>query len=129
MRLGQPLEALIDAPQRTLDAWEAGGGRALVIGRMAFMPDAGPGMYAEAIPAFAPDPGVYRALDVAPPPAPRQLFPERRRALDRLLDAVKARGWPVLIFEPAAFRGPGGTGNPIVDDTTRRAYLARLDDT
>ena len=72
---------------------------------------------------------MYRALDVDTAAPPRQLFPERRAALDRLLDAVKARGWPVLIFEPAAFRGPGGTGNPIVDDVTRRAYLARLEDT
>jgi hypothetical protein len=129
MRLGQPLEAVIDDHERVLDAWAAGGVRALVIGRMAFMPDAGPGSYAEAIPAFAPDPAVYRALDAEPPSPPRQLFPERRAALDRLLDAVKARGWPVLIFEPAAFRGPGGTGNPIVDDVTRRAYLARMEDT
>lgn len=129
MRLGQPLEAVLDDPAHVLEAWAAGGVRGLVIGRMAFMPAAGDGLYAEAIPAFAPDPAPYRALAVEPPPAPRQLFPERRVALDRFLDAVKARGWPLLIFEPAAFRGPGGTGNPIVDETTRRAYLARLQDT
>jgi hypothetical protein len=46
-----------------------------------------------------------------------------------MLEHVKARGWPVLIFEPAAFRGPGGSGNVMLDDTSRRAYLARVQDT
>ena len=129
MRLGQPFEAVLDDQERVLAAWAAGGVRALVIGRMAFMPDAGPGIYAEAVPAFTPNPAIYHAHGVAPPPPPRERFPGRQTALNRLLDAVKARGWPVLIFEPAAFRGPGGTGNPIVDEVTRRAYLARLEDT
>src|SRR5262249_53384012 len=110
MRLGQPLKELLGDPERYLDAWAEGGVRGLVVGRMAFLPDARNGTSAEATPAFAPDPRVYRALDVPPPPAPRALFPERRRQLDRLLEGAKARGWPVLIFEPAAFRGPDGSG-------------------
>lgn len=129
MRLGQPLEALLGNHERAYDAWAAGGVRGLVIGRMVFMPDAGPGTEAEAIPAFEPNRAIYRGLEVEAPPSPRQVFPEKRRQLDRLLDAAKARGWPILIFEPASFRGPGGPDNPMLDPLTQRAYLARAQDT
>jgi hypothetical protein len=131
MRLGQPLEALLGNHERAFDAWEDGGVRGVVIGRMVFMPDVGSGTQAEAIPAFAPNPAIYRALGVAAPAPPDQLFPEKRRQLDQLLGAARARGWPVLIFEPAAFRGAGGSGsgNAMLDDVTRSAYFARAEDT
>src|SRR3989442_10490334 len=120
MRLGQPLEDVIADHERVLDAWEAGGVRGLVIGRMVFMPSLGAGIHAEGIPAFEPDRRVYRSVDVEPPARPRESFPEKRAQLDRLLDGAKRRGWVVLIFEPAAFRGPGGDGNVLLDDLARR---------
>src|SRR3989442_11803628 len=129
MRLGQPLEDVIADHERVLDAWEAGGVRGLVIGRMVFMPSLGAGIHAEGIPAFEPDRRVYRSLDVEPPARPRESFPEKRAELGRLLDGAKRRGWVVLIFEPAAFRGPGGDGNVLLDDLARRAYAARAQDT
>jgi hypothetical protein len=129
MRLGQPLEDVIGDHERVLDAWEAGGVRGLVFGRAAFMPSPAVGIHAEAVPAFAPNESVYRALGVEPPPPPRESLPQRRAQLDRMLDGAKRRGWVVLIFEPAAFRGPGGDGNVMLDDLARRAYLARAQDT
>jgi hypothetical protein len=129
MRVGQPLEALLGNHGRILDAWAEGGVRSLVIGRMVFMPDAGLRAEADAIPAFEPNRAIYRSLEVEPPSSPRTAFPERRRQLDQLLDAAKARGWSVLIFEPAAFAGPGGDGPALLDPVTQRAYLARAQDT
>src|SRR5262245_16989999 len=129
MRLGQPLEDVIGDHRRVLDAWQAGGVRGLVVGRTAFMPRGAVGIQAEAVPAFAPNPRVYRALEVEPPPPPREELPERRAQLDAMLDDAKARGWVVLVFEPAAFRGPGGEGNVMLDDLAQRAYAARAQDT
>jgi len=129
MRLGQPLEDVIADHERVLDAWQAGGVRGLVIGRMVFMPTLCAGIHAEGIPAFEPDARVYRALDVEPPAPPRESFPEKRAQLDRMLDGARRRGWVVLIFEPAAFRGAGGEGNVMLDDRAQRAYAARAQDT
>src|SRR5262245_55702466 len=127
MRLGQPLEAVIGAHERVLDAWEAGGVRGLVVGRMVFMPDTagGPSLasgrepLAEAMPAVEPNERVYRDLEVKPPPAPRQSFPEKRRQLDALLDGAKRRGWNVMLFEPAAFRSTEGGGHILFDDAAQ----------
>jgi hypothetical protein len=129
MRIGQPLEAAIGAHERVLDAWEAGGVRGLVVGRMAFMPSPAAGDRAEAVPAFEPNRSVYRRLDVEPPPSPDRSFPDERRQLDAMLDAAKRRGWSVLIFEPAAFRAPEGGRHLLLDDAAQRAYLARAQDT
>ena len=128
MRVGQPIETLISDPERIFDAWEKGGVRGLVIGRMAFKSNV-EGKHGEATPAFEPNPEVYHAFGVEPPAAPGDRFPDRRAQLGRTLDAAKARGWPVMIFEASAFRGPGGTGNVMLDDVSRRAYLARMQDT
>jgi hypothetical protein len=129
MRVGQPIEALLGIHERVFAAWAEGGVRGLVIGRMVFLPDAGPRTEADAIPAFEPNRAIYRSLDVEPPASPRAKFPDRRRQLDQLLDAARARNWPVLIFEPAAFAGPGGGGSALLDPVTQRAYLARAQDT
>jgi hypothetical protein len=128
MRLGQPLEAVIGTHERVLDAWEAGGVRGLVVGRMVFMPSTA-GDRSEAIPAFEPNGSVYRRLDVPPPPPPRQSFPDKRRQLDAMLDAAKRRGWNVMLFEPAAFRMTDGAGHIFFDDAAQRSYLARAQDT
>src|SRR6185436_11171191 len=96
-------------------AWEAGGVRGLVLGRAVFMPSPAVGIHAEAVAAFAPNPRVYRALDVEPAP-PRESFPEKRAQLDSMLESARRRGWVVLIFEPAALRGPAGQGSVMLDD-------------
>ena len=106
MRIGQPIEGILGHHQQTFDAWADGGVRGLVIGRMVFMADVPSGLAAEAIPAFTPNQSIYRTLGVEPPSSPPQ-FPEKRKQLDQLLDDAKARGWTVLIFEPAAFRRRG----------------------
>src|SRR5262245_6377718 len=155
MRVGQPLEPLLADQERILDAWQSGGVRGLVVGRLAFLrdypEDAGggeegePGSAPEApswggnragtVWAFAPNPTVYRRWGVEPPPDPEESFRRRRERLVQLLENVKRRGWPIYLFEPAAGMGPPAPGSPgaggplITDEGRRRAYLARLEDT
>ena len=50
MRVGQPLEPLIDDYPRIFDAWEKGGVRGLVLGRMVFR-----GSDGGSVAAFAPN--------------------------------------------------------------------------
>jgi len=168
MRVGQPLEPVLDDTDRILDAWQSGGVRGLVIGRLSFLPDyperedgegsatedalttEGPapstevgavpvaawgGVHRDAVPAFAPNPTVYRRWNVPVPPDPAQSFPQRLDKLRKLIDNAKRRAWPVYIFEPASGYGPpapglpGASGPLITDEGKQRAYLARLEDT
>jgi hypothetical protein len=139
MRVGQPLEPVLADMDRILDAWQSGGVRGLVIGRLTFLPDyPEPGGSGAATPegtdlsgapqappaaswggtragsvwAFAPNPTVYRKWGVEPPPDPEQAFPERLRRLRELMEKAKRRGWPVYLFEPAAGAGPPAPGLP-----------------
>jgi hypothetical protein len=142
MRVGQPLEAVLSDQEQILDAWQSGGVRGLVIGRLVFQPNspaaasgAWGGNRQDAVWAFAPNHTVYRRWDVPPPPDPPEQFPERREQLDRLIERAKGRGWPVYLFEPGAGAGPPASGGRsssrhlLTDDRHRRAYLARLEDT
>ncbi|HEX2033005.1 MAG TPA: hypothetical protein VHS99_02360 [Chloroflexota bacterium] len=149
MRVGQPLEPVLADYDRILDAWQAGGVRGLVVGRLDFVaddaggadPEAGPaqpvswgGGRPGTVAAYAPNHTVYRRWGVEPPPDPPQAFPERRERLVQLLESAKRRGWQVYLFEPAAGAGPpapdaSGAGGPLItDEGRRRAYLARLED-
>ena len=101
IRFGQPLDSVIDDFPRILDAWEVIGVRGIVVGRMLVRDDAGRN---QAI--FQPDPRIYRRLGVEPPPSPTQLFPGKRRKLDRLFADAKRRGWKILVFRPDAGYGP-----------------------
>ena len=101
IRFGQPLDSVIDDYPRILDAWEVIGVRGIVVGRMLVRDDAGRN---QAI--FQPDPRIYRRLGVEPPPSPTQLFPGKRRKLDRLFADAKRRGWKILVFRPDAGYGP-----------------------
>jgi|GEM_PF-229224 len=138
MRVGQPLEPVLADIERTLDAWQSGGVRGLVIGRLLFLPEypepgeasarpeepaeTGPaappapaswgGERLDAVWAFAPNPTVYRRWGVEPPPEPAQAFPRRRERLEQLIQNAKGRGWPVYLFEPAAGAGPPAPGLP-----------------
>lgn len=87
-----PLEHWLEDYEQRFDAWEAGGVRGLVVGRMAFRQPDG-----TTIPAWAPDPRVYAAHGAEPPePEPRDLDKERR--LQGMLDNAAARGWQITIF-------------------------------
>jgi hypothetical protein len=155
MRAGQPLEPLLADHERILDAWQSGGVRGLVVGRLAFLPDypddpptTADGAPGEAPPAaswgggragtvwaFSPNHTVYRRWGVEPPPDPEPSFPLRRERLTQLLEGAKRRGWSVYIFEPGSGVGPPAPGLPgaggpaITDEGRRRAYLARIEDT
>jgi len=103
-----PLEQWLSDYPRTLDAWEEGGVRGLVIGPLVFFKEvprfdftyARPGAK---FPVFAPDPAIYRKYGVDPPPeAPRD--PQKEKQLQGLVANAAARGWDVLFF------GPGHSG-------------------
>lgn len=67
-----PLEHWLDGFETRFDAWEEGGVTGIVVGRMAFRQDDG-----STIPAYAPDPEVYKALGAeVPAPSPRDLEKE-----------------------------------------------------
>jgi len=87
-----PLEHWLDGFETRFDAWEEGGVTGIVVGRMAFRQDDG-----STIPAYAPDPEVYKALGAeVPAPSPRDL--EKEKKLQAMLDNAAARGWRILIF-------------------------------
>jgi hypothetical protein len=96
IRLGQPLEPVMDDFERIFDAWEAGGIKGLVFGRLLFA-DAEGGF---TVPAFASDPEAYhkRGIETQADKRPRNVAKEKR--LHAMLDDAKARGWQLMIFCP-----------------------------
>ena len=117
-----PWEPVIRDYERLFDAWAAGGVDGLVIGPMVFE---------ENVRSFDPEPAVYHRLGVESPPAPAEVFPEKRARLERALTAAKDRGWQVWIF--AADGGgtvtPRGHGWTIVDRHAQDLMAARIADT
>ncbi len=95
MRIGQPLEPVLDDYERCLDAWEAGGVRGLVVGRLLFADEDGQ----FTIPAFAAKAEAYqsRGMEVG---ASKETDPVRADKLQRLFDEAKKRGWKTMIFCP-----------------------------
>lgn len=104
----------IDNYEQIFDAWEDGGVRGLAVGRLRFLQPDG-----SFIRAFAPDPKVYEAFDVTPPPEePRE--PEKEKILQKILDNAAARGWSIMIFDV-----PGGGGQrPPEEDPFGEVHLA-----
>jgi hypothetical protein len=99
-----PLEQWLDDYVRTLDAWEEGGVRGLVIGPLVFFKEvprfdftyARPG---DKFPTFAADPKIYRKYGLDPPAdAPRDQRKEKQ--LQGIVENAAARGWDVLFFGP-----------------------------
>jgi hypothetical protein len=87
-----PLERYLDNYQQVFDAWEEGGVRGLVVGRMFFMQEGGGN-----VPAFPQDPAAYRNLGLEPPVAePRDEAKEQ--ALSDMLDDAKRRDWHIMVF-------------------------------
>jgi hypothetical protein len=117
MRIGQPLEPVLDDYERIFDAWEAGGVRGLVFGRLLFAD--GEGKFI--VPAIPSKPEAYRERGMEPLERETEPNPDRERQLHRMLDDAAARGWKVLVFCP----GQGTTlGRPLALEED--PYGARL---
>jgi hypothetical protein len=87
-----PLERFMAHYEQIFDAWEEGGVRGIVVGRMFFMQDDD-----STVPAFPQDPAVYRKLGLdAPEPEPRDEAKEK--ALSEMLDDAKKREWHIMVF-------------------------------
>lgn len=95
MRIGQPLEPVMDDFERIFDAWEEGGVRALVVGRLLFADGEGKAA-APAIPA-KPEAFQMRGMEPGERPGPDAV---KEKRFHRMLDSAKERGWPVLVFCP-----------------------------
>ena len=102
-----PLEQWLTDYERTLDAWEAGGVRGIVIGPLRFW-DGTPtfdftyGRRGAQIQAFAPDPAIYRRFGVDPPENVR-LDAAKEKQLQGLLNAIAKRKWEIMLFGPAHY--------------------------
>ena len=98
IRIGQPLEAVMSDYERIFDAWEQGGIRGLVFGRLVFADEQGQ----STIPAFKGDPAPYqkRGLNAQLRDVPLQ--PDKEKLLHAMLADAKRRGWTVMIFAPAS---------------------------
>jgi len=121
IRIGQPLEPVMNDYKRTFDAWESGGIRGLVVGRMLFADDAG----GFTIPAFKSNPDIYRKHGLEPRARSTESDPGREKLLHAMLDDAKARGWTVLIFCPGA-GATGAKGLPLEEDPYGAVSMAAV---
>ena len=93
IRIATPFEPFLKDYERTFDAWEDGGIRGLVVGRMLFHQEDGTD-----IPTCPADPKVYEAWGLGrPAEAPRDL--EKEKQLQAMLDNAAGRGWHIMIFD------------------------------
>ena len=95
MRIGQPLEPVMEDYERIFDAWEAGGVRGLVVGRLVLADGEG----GFTVPLFPVEPEAYRKRGMEPGERPGPDADKESR-FHRMLDDASGRGWPVLIFCP-----------------------------
>lgn len=102
-----PLEQWLTDYRRTLDAWEEGGVRGVVLGPLRFW-DGTPSFdfsylrAGAAIQAFAPDASIYRRHGVDPPAGVR-LDAAKEKQLQGLLDEIARRGWEIMLFGPGHY--------------------------
>lgn len=102
-----PLEQWLTDYERTLDAWESGGVRGIVIGPLRFW-DGTPSFdftYRRAgatMQTFAPDTGIYRRFGVDPPENVR-LDPAKEKQLQGLLNSIAKRKWELMLFGPGHY--------------------------
>jgi hypothetical protein len=134
MDVMRDLEGVMDHHERLFPAWEAGGVDGLVMGPPVFnAADLLPGVRSREkgtapIPAFIPNPEVYRRFGVKAPETVA-VPGDRRALLEKTFQAAKDRGWTVWIFQPHTGMGPGGDGHMLADEETRLAICARMVDT
>ena len=102
-----PLEQWLTGYRRTLDAWEEGGVRGIVIGPLRFW-DGVPSFdftYRRAgavIQAFTPDSSIYRKHGVDPPENIR-VDAAKEKQLQGLLDDIARRKWEIMLFGPGHY--------------------------
>ena len=96
MRIGQPLENVLQDYERVLDAWDAGGIRGLVFGRLVFADAQGE----FTIPAFPGKIAAYRERGLEAEELEVASDPAREKLLHDMLENASARGWKLLIFCP-----------------------------
>ena len=111
IRIGQPLEAVMDDYQRIFDAWEDGGIRGLVFGRLLFTDSQG----GFTIPAFKGSLAPYRDRGLEARLREVPLQPGKEQLLHAMLENAKARGWALMIFAPAS-GSVAATGLPLEQD-------------
>jgi hypothetical protein len=102
-----PLEQWLTDYERTLDAWEKGGVRGIVIGPLRFW-DGRPSFdftyrrSGAVIQTFAPDAAIYKRYDVNPPENVR-LDPAKEKQLHGLMDSIARRKWELMLFGPGHY--------------------------
>ena len=96
MRIGQPLENVLQDYERVLDAWDAGGIRGLVFGRLVFADAQGE----FPIPAFPAKIAAYQERGLEAEELEVASDPAREKLLHDMLGNASARGWKLLIFCP-----------------------------
>jgi hypothetical protein len=152
MRVRPPLEVSIFDAERIIDAWQSGGVKGILLGPLRFdtrLSDTATlaemrafgSVVAEGthlVPAFAPNPTVYRRYGVVAPGVPDPDLEERFKTLGKFLDLAKRRSMAIWLIDPGdgmAPPDPGLGGIPddlnhrlLIDDAWRRAFLARMAD-
>ena len=111
IRIGQPLEPVMDDYERIFDAWEAGGIKGFVFGRTLFADV----QEQFSVPAFSSNPQAYQARGLEPNERNTETDPAKEKLLHAMLDNAKKRGWTIFIFSP----GSGATGAkslPLAED-------------
>ena len=96
MRVGQPLEPVMEDHERILDAWQAGGVKTLVFGRLLFRDDEGNAT----VPAFQSRSTPYEDRGMTVEASGAAPDPAREQRLHAMLADAKRRGWQVYIFCP-----------------------------
>ena len=102
IRIGQPLEPVMNDYERIFDAWEAGGIKGFVFGRTLFADTQGQ----FTVPAFPSNPQAYRDRGLELNGRNTETDSSKEKLLHGMLDNAKARGWEIFIFAP----GSGATG-------------------
>ncbi len=102
IRIGQPLEPVMNDYERIFDAWEAGGIKGFVFGRTLFADAQGQ----FTTPAFPSNPQAYRNRGLEPNVRDTETDSSKEKLLHAMLDNAKSRGWEIFIFAP----GSGATG-------------------
>lgn len=118
MRIGQPIEPVMSDFKRIFDAWEEGGVRGLVVGRLVLAD--GEGKFTVPIIPVKPEAYQKRGMEPGERPGPDA---EKERQFHRMLDDARARGWPVLVFCPGQ-----GTAHarplPLTEDPYGAQFIA-----
>ena len=124
IRIGQPLEAVMEDYQRVFDAWEAGGIRGLVFGRLLFAGDDGN----FTVPAFESSLEPYRARGLEVSRRDVACDPGKERLLHAMLEDARRRGWGLMIFCPGFGTAEAAALPPAEDPYGARMHGAVWED-